>query len=221
MFKLAKASAVKARTQTINQLNALLVTADPALRQNLSGLGKTALIRRCAQLATTIPTDTASAAVYTLQLLARPIQHLTGEIHQLKDQITTVITQHTPALLTRYGVSPDNAAALLITAGDNPDRLHSEASFAALCGVSPLQASSGKTTRHRINRGGDRHANAALYRITLCRLRWHQPTCDYLNRRSTEGKTRRDIIRCLKRYITREIYHLITAPQPIPKPSTP
>jgi transposase len=104
------------------------------------------------------------------------------------------------------------SAALLIAAGDNPDRLRSEASFAALCGVNPQEASSGKTTRHRLNRGGNRQANSALYRIALSRLRWDTRTRDYLARRITEGKTRREAIRCLKRYIAREIYQIITAP---------
>jgi len=106
----------------------------------------------------------------------------------------------------------DNAAALLITAGDNPHRLHSETSFAALCGVNPLEASSGKTSRRRLNRGGDRQANCALYRIAICRLRVDARTRDYLTRRITEGKTRREAIRCLKRYIAREIYQIITSP---------
>jgi transposase len=100
-------------------------------------------------------------------------------------------------LLTRRGVGPHNAAALLITAGDNPDRLRSEASFAALCGVNPLDASSGKTSRRRLNRGGDRQTNSALYRIAICRLRCDARTRDYLTRRITEGKTRREAIRCL------------------------
>ncbi|WP_370270324.1 transposase [Streptomyces sp. V4I8] len=108
-----------------------------------------------------------------------------------------------------YGVGPDSASALLIAAGDNPERLASEASFAALCGTSPVEASSGKTQRRRLNRGGDRQANAALYRIILSRLRWDHRTQNYLQRRLTEGKTRREIIRCLKRYIAREIYRLI------------
>jgi transposase len=137
---------------------------------------------------------------------------LTDEIRELEQQITTAVTNHTPQLLTRCGIGPDNAAALLIAAGDNPDRLRSEASFAALCGVSPLEASSGKTSRRRLHRGGDRQANAALYRIALCRLRWDTRTRDYLARRITEGKTRREAIRCLKRYIAREIYRIITSP---------
>ena len=116
--------------------------------------------------------------------------------------------------MQRHGIGPDSASALLVTAGDNPDRLHSEASFAALCGVSPIEASSGKTRRRRLNRGGDRHANAALYRIALTRARGDQRTRDYLDRRTTQGRTRREAIRCLKRYIAREIYHLIRQLEP-------
>jgi transposase len=212
MFKLAKSSAIKARTQTINQLKAVLVAADPQLRETLAGLSNLRLIRRCAQLNIDTPQDATSAAAYTLRLLARRILTLTDEIRELEHQITTAITSHTPQLLTRRGIGPDNAAALLIAAGDNPDRLRSEASFAALCGVSPLEASSGKTSRRRLNRGGDRQANSALYRIALSRLRWDARTRDYLARRITEGKTRREAIRCLKRYIAREIYQIITSP---------
>jgi transposase len=128
-----------------------------------------------------------------------------------KGDVSTVRGETHPALLTRIGIGPDNAAAL-IAAGDNPDRLGSEASFAALCGVSPLEASSGRTSRRRLNRGGDRQANSAHYRIALCRLRWDARTRDYLARRITEGKTHREAIRCLKRYIAREIYRIITSP---------
>jgi transposase len=98
-----------------------------------------------------------------------------------------------------FGVGADSAGALLVAAGDNPDRLHSEAAFSMLCGSSPIPASSGKTTRHRLNRGGDRQANAALYRIVVVRLRWHQPTQDYMARRIKQGKSKREVIRCLKR----------------------
>jgi transposase len=112
--------------------------------------------------------------------------------------------------LQRHGIGPDSASALLVTAGDNPDRLHNEASFAALCGVSPIEASSGKTRRRRLNRGGDRRANAALYRIALTRARNDQHTRDYLDRRTAQSRTRREAIRCIKRYIAREIYHLVT-----------
>ena len=134
---------------------------------------------------------------------------LTAEERELQQQITTVLNTHAPQLLQRHGIGPDSASALLVTAGDNPDRLRSEASFAALCGVNPIEASSGKTRRRRLNRGGDRRANAALHRIALTRARGDQRTRDYLDRRTTQGKTRREATRCLKRYIAREIYRLI------------
>jgi transposase len=206
MFRLARASAVKSRTQAINQLKAVIIGADPALRDTLSGLSRTALIRHCANLPALSPTDAATATVYTLRHLAQRIQNLTFEERQLQQQITAVLHTHAPQLLQRHGVGPDTAAALLITAGDNPDRMNSEASFAALCGVNPIEASSGKTRRRRLNRGGDRRANAALYRIALTRSRGDQRTRNYLDRRTTQGLTTREAIRCLKRYIAREIY---------------
>jgi transposase len=216
MFKLAKGSAIKSRTQAINQLKAVLVAADPMLREALSGLSTPVLIRRCAQLPADPPSDATSAAAWTLRLLARRIRQLTGEIDDLNQQLARAVNRHTPRLLQRRGVGPDCAAALLIAAGDNPERLGSEASYAALCGASPVQASSGKTMRVRLNRGGDRQANAALYRIALSRLRWDPQTRAYLARRIAEGKTRREALRCLKRYIAREIYQLITQPNPDP-----
>lgn len=114
-----------------------------------------------------------------------------------------------PDLRARYGVGPDVAAALLIAAGDNPERLRSEAAFSMLCGSSPVEASSGKVTRHRLNRGGDRQANAALYRVVLVRLRWHAPTKAYLARRVAEGKSKKEVIRCLKRYVAREVINVL------------
>ena len=108
------------------------------------------------------------------------------------------------------GVGPDVAASLMIAAGDNPDRRRSEASFAALCGASPLDASSGRQQRHRLNRGGNRDANMALWRIVFVRLRWDATTRDYLERRTAEGKTKPEIIRCLKRYVARDIYRILT-----------
>jgi transposase len=214
MFKLAKASAVKSRTQAINQLKAVLVCADPPLRESLSGLGRMTLIRRCATLPAVEPVDAATAAVYTLRRLAQRILNLTDEIRDLQQRLTDVITAHAPQLLHPVGVGADSAAALLIAAGDNPDRLASEASFAALCGVSPIEMSSGKTERHRLNRGGNRHANAALYRIVLTRLRCDSRTQAYVDRRTAEGKTRRETFRCLKRYVAREIYNLLQPPSP-------
>jgi transposase len=154
----------------------------------------------------------AATVVYTLRLLAGRIQHLTGEIDELTRRIRMVLVDHAPQLLERRGVGPDSAAALLITAGDNPERLATESSFAALCGASPIQASSGKTRRHRLNRGGDRQASAALCHISLTRLRCDQPTGHYIDRHAAQGKTRREALRCLKPYIAREIYNLIRPP---------
>jgi hypothetical protein len=171
IFKLAKASAIKSRTQAINQLKAVLVGADPQLRDSLSGLSNPTLIRRCAQLDASTPRDATTAAAYTLALLARRILELTTEIDDLNRQITDTLSTHAPQLLERNGVGPDTAAALLITAGDNPERLHSEASFAALCGVSPVEASSGKTQRRgsakaREGSGRPRHAREADLGLT-------------------------------------------------------
>ncbi|MFD5121237.1 IS110 family transposase [Streptomyces sp. NPDC058385] len=212
MFKVAKGSAVKSRSQAINQLKAVVVSADPALRESLIGLSNPKFIRRCSELEAADGTGPAAAACHTLRLLARRIQHLTEEINDLTARITTTITACAPRLLERYGVGPDTAAALLIAAGDNPERMGSESSFAALCGVSPVEASSGNTQRRRLNRGGDRQANSALYTIVLARLRWNTRTRDYVERRISEGKTRREAIRCLKRYIAREIYQSIVRP---------
>lgn len=213
LFKLAKASATKSRTQTINQLKAILVGADPALRDSMTGLSNPKLVRRCADLDSGQPDTLVAAATYILRLLARRIIELTREVDDLNQRITDAVNAHTPKLLQRYGVGPDTAAALLLAAGDNPHRLTSEASFAALCGASPIEMSSGKTQRRRLNRGGDRQANSALYMIVIARLRWDLRTRAYIDRRIGEGKTKREAIRCLKRYVARELYELI-APTP-------
>lgn len=209
LLKLAKGSAIKARTQAINQLKSVLVSADTALRESLAGLTNPRLFKRCAELDDSLEDGPTGTARHVLKLLAGRILDLTREIDDLNKRIAASVEASFPGLLETRGVGPDSAATLLISAGDNPERLTSEASFAALCGTSPVEASSGKTQRRRLNRGGDRQANAALYRIVLSRLRWDQRTQDYLRRRLADGKTRREIIRCLKRYIAREIYRLI------------
>lgn len=209
LFKLAKDSAVKARTQALNQLRAVLIGADPVLREQLAHLPDPALLRHCADLDEHGPDPVACATAVTLRLLAVRAMMLTEQIKDLKGRLAQVLTDLAPDLLALPGVGPDSAAALLITMGDNPERISSEAGFAALCGVSPVQHSSGKQQHHRLNRGGDRAANAALYRIVQSRLRCDQRTKDYLARRTREGKTRREIIRCLKRYVAREIFTLI------------
>ncbi|WP_424921750.1 IS110 family transposase [Streptomyces sp. wa1] len=204
VLRLAKESAVKARTQAMNQLKAVLLVLDPELREQLSGLTSTTLIATCAELGA----DHGEAA-FTMALLARRIQSLAQEIKELTRRTTKAVRSIQPQLLELVGVGPDSAAVLLIAAGDNPDRLTDEASFAALCGVSPVEQSSGKTQRRRLNRGGHRQANAALYRIVQSRLRWDERTQAYLQRRTAEGMSRREIIRCLKRYVARELYRHI------------
>ncbi|MFD9601302.1 IS110 family transposase [Streptomyces sp. NPDC059970] len=214
LFKLAKDSAVKARTQAINQLKAVLITADPALREELSGLKTMALVHACAQFEDWQGGDGQSDAMgqatrVTLCLLAQRIEGLTRQMRDLEKRLAGLVERHFPQLLIPVGIGPDSAATLLITMGDNPERLRSEASFAALCGVSPVEYSSGLQRRHRLNRGGDRRANAALYRIVQSRLRFDAGTRRYYERRIAEGKTRREIIRCLKRYAAREVFHLV------------
>ncbi|MGW3730253.1 IS110 family transposase [Streptomyces sp. NPDC000851] len=209
----AKESAVKARTQAMNQLKAVLLGTDPELRESMSGLRNPALIARCADLA-----DTDDAAAFTLRLLAQRIQHLSCEVKELTRRVTRAVSTHRPKLLEIVGIGPDSAAALLIAAGDNPERLANEASFAVPCGVSPVEQSSGKTQRRRLNRGGNRQANAALYRIVMTRIRWDERTRSYPERRTKQGMSKREIIRCLKRYVAREIYRHIRSTTTIPVP---
>ncbi|GAX48529.1 IS110 family transposase [Streptomyces olivochromogenes] len=223
MYKLTKASAVKARTQTINPLKAVIVTADPALREELAGLGNAELFRTCARFTDASSHEGAGeesvlqATRITLGLLASRIGQLSEEIREVDARLARLVECHAPQLLDVVGVGPDTAVALLITVGDNPERLDSEASFAALCGVSPVERSSGRRQVRRLNRGGDRQANAALHRIVFTRLRVDPRTQDYYERRIKEGKTRREIVRCLKRYAAREVFHLVKQLQPGPR----
>src|SRR5215216_2618167 len=208
-LRVARQTAVKARTQAINAIKGLLVTAPTGLRQQLAGLSTTRLVGQAAALNSDTLTTPTAAAMLALRGLAQRYQHLDAEITLLTGTLDQLTANHAPALRELLGVGPDSAAALLIAAGDNPSRLRSEAAFAALCGTSPVEASSGKTRRHRLNRGGDRQANAALHRIVVVRLRWHQPTRDYVARRTAEGKTSKEIIRCLKRYVAREVFAVL------------
>ena len=199
-------------------MHALLVNADPRLREELSGLGRKALVTRCAAFEPQSGPGVAGATKHTLRTLARRVQGLNAEISDLTRRLEQLVMATAPVLLEQYGVGVDSAATLLRTVGDNPDRIHSDAAFAALCGVSPVDMSSGQTQRHRLNRGGDRQANAALYRILLTRLRDHPPTLAYVARRTTEGKSKRRIIRCLKRYLARHLFNLIRTAPGLPSP---
>ena len=206
MLKSAKDSAVKARTQAINQMKALVVTAPAELRETLDGLAAGALVTRCKSFRTGRLDGPLAAARYTLRSLARRYRQLSKEVRDLEAELDRLTRTAAPALVDGFGIGPDTAATLLIAAGSNPDRLHSEAAFASLCGVSPIPASSGKTNRHRLNRGGHRQANAALYRIVVVRLRHDERTQAYMRRRTTEGMSKAEVIRCLKRYVAREVF---------------
>jgi transposase len=205
-LRVARATAMRSRTQTINALKGLLVTAPAALREQLRGRSTTRLVAAAADLEPGPITSPLAAASLALGSLARRHQALSAEIHSLTGELERLVATTAPALVARFGIGSDSAGALLVAAGDNPDRLSSEAAFSMLCGASPIPASSGKTTRHRLNRGGDRQANAALHRIVVVRLRWHQPTRDYMTRRLAQGKTKKETIRCLKRYVAREVF---------------
>jgi transposase len=205
-LRVARRSALKARTQAANQLHALVATAPDELRTQLRRLGVADLAATTARFRTTTPNTAITATKIALNEIGRRWQTLTGEIERLDTHLEKLVAMTAPALLARHGLGTDTAGALLVAAGDNPDRLVNERSFAALCGVSPLDASSGLQRRHRLNRGGDRQANNALWRIALVRMSNCPRTRAYVERRTKEGRTKREIIRCLKRYIAREIY---------------
>jgi transposase len=205
-LRVARATAMKARTQAINAIKALLVTAPAELREQLRGLPAARLVATAARLEPDSLASPTAAAKLALCTLARRYQALSSEITTLSSELERLTATAAAPLVALFGVGADSAGALLVAAGDNPDRLHSEASFSMLCGSSPIQASSGKTTRHRLNRGGDRQANAALYRIVVVRLRHDPTTQDYMARRIKQGKSKREVIRCLKRYVAREVF---------------
>jgi transposase len=216
-LRVTRASAVKAKTQAFNTLWGVMIGAPSPLRDELVVLTKRTLVNRCLRLRpetedlltlTVYPDRLLLAAVKTsLRDLARRWKALDAEIKALNRQIDVLVRAAAPDLVELHGVGVEIAGQFLVTAGDNADRIRNEAAFAKLCGVAPQPASSGRTTgRHRLSRGGDRAANSALYIVTIVRLRHHQPTRDYVERRTAEGLSKREIIRCLKRYIAREIY---------------
>ncbi|WP_328338473.1 IS110 family transposase [Micromonospora sp. NBC_00421] len=212
-LRVARRSAVDQRADTQRQIKTLIVTAPDELRAQLPGLTVKQLITVCARMRLD-PADAAApvtAVKIALRSLARRHQQLSAEITDLDEVLDPLVAAINPGLLAANGVGTDVAGQLLVTAGENHERLASEAAFAMLCGVAPIPASSGKTTRHRLNRGGDRQANAVLYRVVLCRLRWDPHTREYMQRRTKEGLSKKEIIRCLKRYIARELYQLITS----------
>ncbi|MGQ0573915.1 MAG: IS110 family transposase [Pseudonocardia sp.] len=222
-LRIARRSAVAARANAQTRMKSLVVTAPDQLRAQLRELDDLALIHHCATRRPdrTRAGDPGTACVLALRALARRHQQLTVEIDELDTLIAPLTEQINPALRALLGVGPDVAGQLLVTAGDNPDRVQTEAAFAMLCGAAPLPASSGRTQRHRLNRGGDRQANAALYRIVMCRLRWDPRTRAYAQRRTAEGMSKKEIIRCLKRYVAREVYTALLDPGPSSVPASP
>ncbi len=206
----ARRSALKARTQAANQLHAFVVTAPDTLRTRLRQLSRTQLVETAAAFRPRLPLTTPTTATQlALKSLAIRHQQLSAEVKALEAQLELLVAQAAPDLVAVKGIATDIATTLLATAGDNPDRLRSESAFAHLCGVAPIPASSGKTNRHRLNRGGDRDANRVLHLLAVGRMGWDPATRAYVKRRTTEGLSKKEILRCLKRYLARELYPLL------------
>jgi transposase len=213
ILQLTRASAVKAKVAALLAMQDLVVTAPQDVRDRLRHMKKRGLVIACAAM--TPPEDPRSpeeATIAALVLLGRRAQMLTDQAAELEAQITALVRLCCPQLLELAGVGSDTAATLLITAGDNGGRIGSEAAFAKICGVSPVDASSGRQIRHRLNRGGNRQANRALHRIIVTRLRVDDSTRTYMQRRLGEGKTKTEVMRCLKRYAIREVFQAIQPP---------
>jgi transposase len=211
-LRAARRGAVKARTQAMNQLTALVITAPGQIRAGLDGLRGKKLAAACAALPGSDHADPAAGTVTALASIAGRWLDLDAEQARLDAAMAALVTSTLPALLSKDGVGPQSAAALLITTGDNPARIRRESGFAAMCGVSPVDCSSGKQERHRLNQGGDRQANSALWRIVQTRLQYDPRTQAYLDKRTKDGKTRKEITRCLKRYVAREIWKACIRP---------
>lgn len=210
-IKIARDTAVKARSATLIALKTLLVNAPSAIRERLAPLSDRVSIAQCAAHDLLTVQTPADSVMHAVRAMARRWRFLTEEITShdaLLDELTAAAA---PTLRAAFGIGVDGAAEMLIVAGDNPARIRTEAAFAKLCGACPIPASSGATHRHRLSRGGHRQANAALYRMVIVRMRWHQATIDYATRRTAEGLPKRDIIRCLKRFVAREIYRGLLA----------
>jgi transposase len=208
-LRVARRSAMKARTQALAQIRALITTGPEELRAQLRPLTTADVVTLAARYRPGDATTVVGATKLALRELAQRVRYLEDQVDRLDATLAPLVTATCPALVARVGVGPQTAAALLVAAGDNPDRLRDEAAFAALCGTSPVEASSGRVIRHRLNRGGDRQANHALWRIVFVRMRFDPRTRDYVERRTKEGLSRKEIMRCLKRFVAREVYQCI------------
>lgn len=214
---IARRSAVKARTASINQIHHLLITAPLEIREKYRPLKEHRLVAALAGCRPRTQDGAAAAVLTALKMLAQRHQFLTQQADALEQQLRELIRASHPQLLAMRGVGPVSAAQLTITAGGNPDRLRSEASFAALCGTAPVQASSGKTKRHRLSRGGDRAANHALHTIALSRMSCHHPTRDFVDRHRRTQRDDMEILRMLKRAIVREVFRALTRDLAVPE----
>lgn len=214
-------SAVAARTAAVNQFHALALTAPASIRAELEDLTATSQRLERARRWRRRASDDVVAATTRRALgeLAGRIEFLAEQASRAEADLDTLTEQAAPALRDVPGVGVHTAAQLLITAGDNPARIRSDAAFAHLCGVAPIPASSGKTNRHRLNQGGDRAANHALWRIAMVRMTCDERTRAYVARRTAEGLSSRDIMRCLKRYIAREVHKALLADLTTPSPA--
>ena len=206
VLMVAKRSARNERTQAINQARSLIVTGSDDLRARFARHTAAQLVTDLAALRPRPGDVPGYATRVALRELGRRAHFLDAQIARLDELIVPLVTARAPSLLALYGVGPDTAALLLVAAGDHPQRLRSEAAWAHLCAVAPIPASSGKVTRRRLNRGGNREANHALWRIVITRMSSHAPTRAYVDRRTKEGLSKKEIIRCLKRYVARQVY---------------
>jgi transposase len=209
VLRVARCSARHDRTEALNQMRSLVCTAPDELREQLRNLTVFRLIQQTSALRPGAEMNVLNATKTALRELGLRARHLGEQIKRLDALLRPLVKATAPAMVATFGVGTDTAGALIVSAGDNPGRLRSEAAFAHLCGSSPIEASSGLVTRHRLNRGGDRSANQALWRIVLVRMSCDPDTRAYVERRTKEGKSKREIMRCLKRYVARELYPLL------------
>jgi transposase len=206
VLRVARISARNSRTQALNQMRSLVSTAPDELRDELRSLNVYRLLERTSSYRPGAKRDVVSLTKFALRTLARRAIDLEAEITEIDAILKPLVKQTAPELVAQQGVGTDVASALLVAAGDNPERLRNEAAFAHLCGTSPIDASSGKQQRHRLNRSGDRQANAALWHVVLTRMVSDPRTIEYFARRMKEGKTKKEAMRCLKRYVARELF---------------
>jgi transposase len=211
-LRVARRGAVKARTQAGNQLRALLISAPAELRAALDGLDTAGLVAAVVAFTCGDAADAAEGTKTAMASVARRWQDADAEETALEAAMEPLARRVAPELLALCGAGVHSVVALVAAAGDNPGRIGAEAGFAALCGVSPVDCSSGKHARHRLNKGGDRQANSALWRIVTTRMRFDPRTIAYVEKRTAEGKTRKEIIRCLKRYVAREVWKILIRP---------